>query len=219
LHHSPDLLVATDDRIELAAARRLSQVACEARERLVLVLGRGVGHPVRAAHRLERLEQLLPFDSNRRQQRLAVRSLHGGEREEQMLGRHVRVAQISGVFLGAVDDLVELTRERGLRAAGLRGVAAQLLIDALREARDVHPELLQHGRDDALLLREQRAKQVRIVDERIARLAGERERRGECLGGFDGEAVGIDHRESGIRDLCERYLGPPSLIKCLIKSI
>ena len=51
LHHAADLLVAADDRIELALARRLGEVARVALQRLVLVLRRLVGDAMRAAHR------------------------------------------------------------------------------------------------------------------------------------------------------------------------
>ena len=54
LDHAPDLVVATDDRVELAAARGIGEVAPVLLERLVLGLGVGVGDALRAAHRLER---------------------------------------------------------------------------------------------------------------------------------------------------------------------
>ena len=57
LNDAADLLVAADDRIELALARRVGEVARVALQRLVLVLGILIGDAVRAAHRLERLEQ------------------------------------------------------------------------------------------------------------------------------------------------------------------
>ena len=57
LHDAANLLVAADDGIELALARRLGEVARVALERLILILGRLVGDAMRAAHGLERLEQ------------------------------------------------------------------------------------------------------------------------------------------------------------------
>ena len=55
LDHAADLFVAADDRIELAAARELREVARVPLQRLVLVLGILIGHALRAAHRLQRL--------------------------------------------------------------------------------------------------------------------------------------------------------------------
>ena len=56
LDDAPDLLVATDDRVELAAARVLGEVAAEPLEGLVLLLGVLARDAVRAAHLLQRVE-------------------------------------------------------------------------------------------------------------------------------------------------------------------
>ena len=50
LDHAADLVVAADDRIELALARDLGEIAAVALERLVLALGILIGHALRAAH-------------------------------------------------------------------------------------------------------------------------------------------------------------------------
>ena len=63
LDDAPDLLVATDDRVELPAARILGEVAAVALERLVLVLGVLARDPVRPAHLLQRLEHHLGGDA------------------------------------------------------------------------------------------------------------------------------------------------------------
>ena len=55
LDHAPDLVVAADHRVELALLGGLGEVAAEALERLVALLGVLVGHAVRAAHLLHRL--------------------------------------------------------------------------------------------------------------------------------------------------------------------
>ena len=51
LDHAADLLVAADDRIELAAARELGQIAAVALERLVLAFGVLVGDALRCRGR------------------------------------------------------------------------------------------------------------------------------------------------------------------------
>ena len=51
LDDAPDLLVAADHRVELAALGQLGQVAAVLLERLVLAFGVLVGDPLRAAHR------------------------------------------------------------------------------------------------------------------------------------------------------------------------
>ena len=94
LDHAADLLVAADDRVELALLGGLGQVAAELRERLVGALGILRGDALAAAHRLDlRLELLARNDV---------------EREQQMLGRDVVVLHA----LRLVDRLVEDARER-----------------------------------------------------------------------------------------------------------
>ena len=60
-----DLLVAADDRIELALRGRLGEVAAVALERLELVLGVLVGDALAAAHLGERLEQRVAAGARR----------------------------------------------------------------------------------------------------------------------------------------------------------
>src|ERR671928_194286 len=57
LDDAADLLVAADDRVELALLGLLGQVAAVLLERAVLLLAGLVGHAVRAAHLLDGLEQ------------------------------------------------------------------------------------------------------------------------------------------------------------------
>ena len=103
LDHAPDLLVAADDRIELALLGGLGQVAAELRERLVGALGILARDPLPAADLLDLREQDVARDDV--------------EREQQMLGRDVLVLQL----LRLVERLVEDARERGARLRLLRG--------------------------------------------------------------------------------------------------
>ena len=68
LDDAPDLLVAADDRVELALAGVLGEVAPEALERLVLLLGVLAGDPVAAAHLLERAEHRVVGDAEAAQE-------------------------------------------------------------------------------------------------------------------------------------------------------
>ena len=103
------------------------------------------------------------------------------EREQQVLGRDVLIAKVTRFFLGAVENLIELAGHRRLArpaAAGLLRVTRRLTLRLFAQRGDAGSHLLQHRDDDALLLTEQREKQVGVVDERIARPAGE----ADCLG-------------------------------------
>ena len=81
LDHAADLLVAADDRVELAGLGLLGQVAAELLERLVAALGILRGDALAAAHLLDPREDLL--------------ARHGLEREEQVLGRDVVVLELA----------------------------------------------------------------------------------------------------------------------------
>ncbi len=59
LHHAADLLVAADDRVDLALAGELGEVAAVLLERLELPLGILVGDALAAAHAGERREELV----------------------------------------------------------------------------------------------------------------------------------------------------------------
>ncbi len=103
LDHAPDLLVAADDRVELALLGGLGQVAAELRERLVAALGILARDALPAADLLDLREQDVAWDDV--------------EREQQMLGRDVLVLQL----LRLVGRLVEDARERGAGLRLLRG--------------------------------------------------------------------------------------------------
>ena len=102
LDHAPDLLVAPDDRVELALLGELGQVAAELLERLVGALRVLGGDALAAADLLQAREQLVARD--------------GVEREQQVLGRDELVLELAHLLLGAVEDARE--RGRGGRLLG-----------------------------------------------------------------------------------------------------
>ena len=158
LDHAPDLVVAPDHRVELALLRGLCQVAAEALQRLQLVLGVLVGHVVRAADLLERLQQLLlgrPCGA----QRVAGIAGVTRDREQQVLGGDVLVAQLAHLVLRGAKHLDELAR--AARGLGRGALAAQLRqrveggAQGLANGRRVNAELAQHRDDDPFGLLEQ----------------------------------------------------------------
>jgi hypothetical protein len=97
LDHAADLLVAADDRIDLALARDVGEVAAELRERLVLRLGIGIGHARAAAHRGERLQDRLAVAPTSRSAAPRDRLL-ARDREQQVLGGDVLVLELLGLL-------------------------------------------------------------------------------------------------------------------------
>ena len=109
LDHPPDLLVAPDHGVELALLGQLGQVAPEALERLVFVLGVGIGYAMRPSHFLQGLEDHFARRSEIGQRfgRLALRA---GEREQEVLGRDELVLEPRRLRFGGLEDAHELTR-------------------------------------------------------------------------------------------------------------
>jgi len=150
-------------------ARLLGEVAGEALERLVLLLGLLVDDAMRAAHPLEGRQQVLAVDPRGRQELARGRALLVREREQQVLGRDVCVAQRFRLLVGAVGRLRQLARQGGLPgAARLLGEAVDLALGLGRELGDVQPRLLEQRDDDPVLLREQGVEQMGVVDDGIA---------------------------------------------------
>ena len=94
LDDAADLVVAADDRVELALAGRLGEVAAVLLERLELLLGVLARDAVAAAHLAQRGEQLLALDAE-----------PVGQREQQVLGRQVLVVQLLAGVVGALERL------------------------------------------------------------------------------------------------------------------
>ena len=121
LDDAADLVVAPDDRVELALLGLLGQVAPELLQRLVLVLGRLVGHAVGPADLADRLVEAVLADAGGAQRVARARGV-GGEREQQVLGGDVLVLELAHLLLALAQDADELARRAGgLAAGGQRG--------------------------------------------------------------------------------------------------
>jgi len=116
-----DLVVAPDHRVELAELGGPGQVAAEALQGLVGVLGALVGDPVGSAHLAQRLEQALAVGAGAAQRVTGAAAL-GGQGEQQVLGGDVLVLQGACLALGGVQDADEILGGTGRLT---RGVAAE----------------------------------------------------------------------------------------------
>ena len=117
LHHASDFFVATNHRIEFALSRGLGEIARESLQSLVLRLRTLVGHAVRSANRLERLEKRVAIGANGLEDLVALGAAHRRKRHEHVLGRDVLVFERLGFLFGLVENLIELARSGRLRAA------------------------------------------------------------------------------------------------------
>ena len=68
LHHAPNFVVASDDRIDFAAPRQLGQIAPVFFQRLKFAFWILIGHSLRTTHLLKPLHQLVPRDAEILQQ-------------------------------------------------------------------------------------------------------------------------------------------------------
>src|SRR5262249_10363614 len=201
LDDAADLVVTADDRVELALARGLGQVAAEALERHVLVLGVLVGHAVAAANLAQRLEQRL-MDGAVGAERVPGLAGVLRDREHEVLGRDVLVLQLAHLLLGVAQDLNELARAAGrlCGALELRQRIERLGV-RLANRRGIYPELAQDGYDDAALLLEQDGKQMLGHRLRVVPIVGQPLRGLERLLALDRKSVWLHRRSQFLRSL------------------
>ena len=161
-------VLAPDDRVELALAGQLGQVARELVEdrRLRALLGPRVVLVAEERQRLlphlvesgaERLEDLggdrLPF-------------LH--EAEEQVLGADVVVAELPRFLDGELEHALGLRRERNFAERERLGEAGERPLDLGLHRLEAKPEPLEHGGRDAFAVTDQAEQDVLGADEIVA---------------------------------------------------
>ena len=180
LDGAADLLVAADDRVELAAARDLGQIAAVFLQRFVGAFRVLAGDALAAADRGERGEDAVARDAEPRQQFRRAPAILTEQRQQQMLGADVVVTHRGRLALGILQDA------RGLPAQAGLGIAAvdlrpprQVGFEPALHGRRVRAGLLQDLRHHPFWLLEQRQQQVLRLD--LVVVIGLR----ELLGGED----------------------------------
>ena len=195
LHHAADFLVPPDDRVELSGPRLHRQVPSVTLQRLVLLLRRLIGDPVRAADVRQRLAQRLHADALGTQEGSGGRVLLGDQCEQQVLGGDVVIAERLGLLLGPIEDPGELPAHGRLGSSTLLGgEAADLPLGGLGQSRHIEPGLLQQRLHHPFGLAQQGEKKVGVVDHGIPPAAGVLPGVAEGLLGLDGQSVRSNHR-------------------------
>ena len=149
LDRAADLVVAADDRVELALGGHGREVAPVALEGLVLLLGVLARDAVRPPHLAQRAQQLLAGDAE------AV-----GHGQQEVLDRQVVVVQLLAVGIGGVEQRGGVTAEAGLGAAVGLGQAADGLVGPVAQHERGQAEPLDDGQHDRVVLAEQGGQQV-----------------------------------------------------------
>ena len=196
-------MLATHDRIELALARQLGEIATEGLQGrrlhvLLAILGTAPARrrsgglfatartpalgPARELG-IELAKNLVPGALDVDIERLEHPGGHAltlaQQSEQDVLGAHVRVAERLGLLAREGEDLLD-ARRVGNAALGLRlGAGPHLLLDGVAHGLEVEAHLLEHGHGHALSELDQAEQDVLgahvIVMEAVGFLAGERE--------------------------------------------
>ena len=159
LDDAADLLVASDDGVDLAPPRQIREVPRVALQGLVLVLGVRVRDARRAPDLFQGLEESVLLRA-RGGEALAGVPLFG-ESDQEVLGRDVLVAELLRGLERRVEDARQVAS--GPRLGGRAGhvrLAVEDRPSVARQRRGIDAELLEDRDDDALGLLEERQKQV-----------------------------------------------------------
>ncbi len=193
LHDTANLVVASDDWVQLAFAGALGQVGGVLLQRLVAALGVGAGDAGAAAHLDERLPQCLRRGAVSGQQFGDVR-VPGGQADHQVLGRDVLVVHLGGQVLCRTDRGDRLARELRRRCgAGCLRQPVQQMLRLGPDRRRFDADGLQQRSRDAIVLCEQRHQQMGGHDLRVACGSGRLQRRGQ-------RRLGLGRRVERIHD-------------------
>jgi hypothetical protein len=159
LHHAADLLVAADDRVELAGAGLGGQVAPVFFKRLVSSFRSLGGDALTTAHLNQGFQNGVAVQAIFTQT-LALWTLR--QAQQQVLGGDVFILHAFGETLGALQSIGGRTRQANLAGRAVDARARfELLADLITQGEDAARHLGYYSRDDALLLVEQRQQQVR----------------------------------------------------------
>ena len=187
-----DLGVPADDRIQFAPPRQFGEVATVARERLVAVLRGLVGDPVAAADRRQRLQHAL-LGGARRAQDFARVVLLDGEPQQEVLGRHVVVAEFRGVSLGRRERTGEIAADARIRSSRDAAELVECGLHPLAHQGGGNADLVQDRRDDSLFLAEEHVEEVDAVDFRALAPRGVHDGPPQRLGRLHRQTVDFDH--------------------------
>ena len=225
LDDPPDLVVAADDRIELAGAGLGGQVAAVLLEGLVGALRVGRGDPLAAADALERLQDRLVAGAVALEE-VCASPPASADAEEQVLGRDVLVAEAAGLFLRPLDDALG-ARVEGQRAALDPGALGKDRRELAAERGQVDAEAAKRLGRHAVVRLDERAEQVLGVEDGLcsrsavswaARTASWAfsVKRSSCMGsGLSGAGVGlvdeVEEAARGLRASSDRSVGRMTL--------
>ena len=163
--HPADFRVAADDRVHLALARRVHQVARIFAQGLEGVLGIGAGHARAAAQLFHGLDEARAGDVVFLEHLAQGRGrLHFGQRGKKMIHADVFVLHPPGLVLGFAQNLGQTRGDHDLggvhAAAGNRGPLAQRGFQGHGQSLGLDAHMFQNTGDNALFLLHQGQRQM-----------------------------------------------------------
>src|SRR5262249_37219485 len=158
-------------------------------ERLVLLLGLRVRHPLGPAHFHQRLVDGLGGDAACGEDSCGPSALFLGDGDQKVLGGDVLVLESLGFVPSAVDDAFQPRRRVLPGAAPNFWDLRELRLDLACDGFGPRAELGEQRSDDPFLLLEQRQQDVLRFDRLVVALVGERLGRLYDLLRFDGQLV------------------------------
>ena len=176
-----DLVVAADDRIDLALAGPGGEVLAVLLERGELLFGVLPGDAMAAAHLLQGLQQLF-----------AAHAETAVQGEQQMLDREVVVLQVLAVGVGVLEGVGELAVHPRLVAAVGLGQLGDRLVGLVAHHQRREAQVGQHGGGEGVVLAGERRHEVVGGELGVAEGAGLVDGGGHRLLGLDGPLLRID---------------------------
>ena len=171
LHHAADFLVAADDRVQLAFARQLHQVAAVALQGLEFFLGAGVGNGLAAADLHQGLQEQVPADPQAFQgPGRGFIEVH--DCQEQVFRGNVLVPELAGDGRGLGQRFFQGIAQVGFRSLHL-GQRRQFLAERPLQLAEVDADLPNGLADDVLRHGQDGQHQVQGHDLLVAVLPGE----------------------------------------------
>ena len=164
----------------LPRAGGVGEVAAVLVERVVLVLGVGVGDPLRAAHRRQGRVDPVGGDPGGAEQAVGLAALAAAQREQEVLGGDVLVLEPRHLVEGGHEHVAERVADGRLAAAELLRARLELALEPRGQRLRGDLEALQQRGHQAVLLAQQGEQQVLGLDPGVLHGGG------RLLGGLQG---------------------------------
>ena len=187
LHDPANLVVPSNDRINLPLPRQSREIPAVLFQGLKLFLRVLISHSLIPAHLDQRLEHTVPRDRVGRENPLQTRPTLLDQTKQQVLGGREVILEFGRFLGGGSEDILEILTRIDLGGAIDLGAAAEFRLEILGEAGQRHAQLLKQLRNEAFVLTNQGQGQVLAVQLLVIQLLRDLLRGVHRFLGLDGE--------------------------------